>query len=240
MDNNESKKIAIVTGGAKGIGKEIVKSLSQKNYYVILDYRNTIPSYLDFNNNVEFFQSDVSNSDNCKKIISYVIGKFGRIDLLINNAGIDIEKPITDFSDDEFDSIMKNNLYSAFFLSREVSREMVKRKSGHIINISSIWGITGSSCEVPYSISKAGMDGLTKSLAKELGPSNIRVNSIAPGYIDTDMNNYLNDDEVDSIKSEIPLGRTGKPIDITKAVIFLEENPYITGQIIQVNGGWNI
>ena len=134
MDKNE-KKIAIVTGGAKGIGKAIVQMLSKNGYIVILDYRNTVPKESDFNKNVDFFQADVSVNNNCLKVVDHAIGKYGHIDLLVNNAGVDEIKPFTDYTDDEFDYIMKNNLYSAFFMSRAVAKPMINQKSGSIINI---------------------------------------------------------------------------------------------------------
>ncbi len=234
------KKIAIVTGGAKGIGKAIVQLLSKNGYIVILDYRHTVPKKEDFNENVDLFQADVSVNNNCLKVVDHAIGKYGHIDLLVNNAGVDEIKPFTDYTDDEFDYIVKNNLYSAFFMSRAVAKPMISQKSGHIINISSIWGITGASCEVPYSMTKAAIDGLTKSLAKELGPSNIRVNSIAPGIINTDMNKDLSDDDLVSIKNEIPLEKIGSPKDVANLVLAIDKNNYITGQVIQINGGWYI
>lgn len=234
------KKIAIVTGGAKGIGKAIVQLLSKNGYIVILDYRHTVPKKEDFNENVDFFQADVSVNNNCLKVVDHAMGKYGHIDLLVNNAGVDEIKPFTDYTDDEFDYIIKNNLYSAFFMSRAVAKPMISQKSGHIINISSIWGITGASCEVPYSMTKAAIDGLTKSLAKELGPSNIRVNSIAPGIINTDMNKDLSDDDLVSIKNEIPLEKIGSPKDVANLVLAIDKNNYITGQVIQINGGWYI
>ena len=168
------------------------------------------------------------------------MGKYGHIDLLVNNAGVDEIKPFTDYTDDEFDYIVKNNLYSVFFMSRAVARPMINQKSGSIINISSIWGLTGASCEVPYSMTKAAIDGLTKSLAKELGPSNIRVNSIAPGIIDTDMNQKLSKDDLAKIQDEIPLEKIGSPKDVANLVLAIDKNRYITGQVIQINGGWYI
>ena len=136
--------------------------------------------------------------------------------------------------------MMKNNLYSVFYMCQEGLKYMIPKKSGSIINISSIWGITGASCESHYSVSKAGIDALTKSLAKELGPSNIRVNSIAPGIIDTDMNKELNNEEIKELKEEIPLGKIGNTIDIAKCVEWILEDSYVTGQIISINGGWLI
>ena len=135
---------------------------------------------------------------------------------------------------------MKTNLYSAYFASSYASDFMIKEKQGNIINISSIWGQIGGSMETAYSVSKAGLDGLTKSLAKELGPSNIRVNSIAPGIIDTSMNNFLNETELSEIENDIPLERIGTPEDVANTVLMLEKCDYITGQVIAVNGGWNI
>ena len=238
MENE--KKIAIVTGGAKGIGKAIVQLLSKNGYIIILDYRHTVPNKADFNENVDFFQADVSVNNNCLKVVDHAIGKYGHIDLLVNNAGVDTIKPFTEYTDDEFDYIVKNNLYSAFFMSRAVSHHMINQKSGNIINISSIWGLTGASCEVPYSMTKAAIDGLTKSLAKELGPSNIRVNSIAPGLIDTDMNKGLSEEELLAIKDSIPLEKIGSPEDVANLVLSIENNDYLTGQVVQINGGWYI
>lgn len=147
---------------------------------------------------------------------------------------------MSDTSDSDFDTVLRNNLYSAFYLSKEVSPYMINAKSGLIINISSIWGIVGASCEMAYSVSKAGLDAMTKSLAKELGPSNIRVNSIAPGIIDTDMNSFLSKEELSEIVNDIPLERIGLPSDVANTVLFLDKNSYITGQVIQVTGGWNL
>ena len=157
---------------------------------------------------------------------------------LINNAGISQSKLFTDLTDEDWNNIINSNLNSAFFCSREAAKNMIHNKSGLIINISSIWGITGASCEVAYSTSKAALNGFTKALAKELGPSNIRVNAIAPGIINTDMNNYLSNEELESIKEEIPLERIGETIDISKCVEWLIEDNYTTGQIISINGGW--
>ena len=135
---------------------------------------------------------------------------------------------------------MRVNLYSAIAMSQEVSKHMIHQKEGCIINISSIWGMVGASCEVAYSVTKAGIDGLTKSLAKELGPSNIRVNSVAPGAIETDMNSNLTDEEKKVLEMETPLGKIGKPSDIAKAINWLVEDEFTTGQIISPNGGWVI
>ena len=236
-------KVAIVSGGSRGIGASIVETLASSGFNVVLNYRfsadkaNNIASKF---SNVVTFQADVSDYAQVKSLVDFTISKFGRIDLLVNNAGIDFINTLSDTSDSDFDKVLKNNLYSAFYLSKEVSPYMINAKSGLIINISSIWGIVGASCEMAYSVSKAGLDAMTKSLAKELGPSNIRVNSIAPGIIDTDMNSFLSKEELSEIVNDIPLERIGLPSDVADTVLFLEKNSYITGQVIQVTGGWNL
>lgn len=236
-------KVAIVSGGSRGIGASIVETLASSGFNVVLNYRfsadkaNNIASKF---SNVVTFQADVSDHAQVKSLVDFTISKFGRIDLLVNNAGIDFINTLSDTSDSDFDNVLKNNLYSAFYLSKEVSPYMINAKSGLIINISSIWGIVGASCEMAYSVSKAGLDAMTKSLAKELGPSNIRVNSIAPGIIDTDMNSFLSKEELSEIVNDIPLEHIGLPSDVADTVLFLEKNSYITGQVIQVTGGWNL
>ena len=174
------------------------------------------------------------------QMVNDVIQKYGKIDVLINNAGIAQEKMFIDVTDEDWNEIINNNLYSTFCVIQEVLPTMTARKKGCIINISSIWGMVGASCESIYSISKAGIDAMTKSLAKELGPSNIRVNSIAPGIIDTDMNKNLSEQDIKNIENEIPLERIGSTMDIAKCVEWLVEDNYTTGQIISINGGWII
>lgn len=236
-------KVAIVSGGSRGIGASIVETLASSGFDVVLNYRfsankaNDIASKF---SNVVTFQADVSDHAQVKSLVDFTISKFGRIDLLVNNAGIDFINTLSDTSDSDFDTVLRNNLYSAFYLSKEVSPYMINAKSGLIINISSILGIVGASCEMAYSVSKAGLDAMTKSLAKELGPSNIRVNSIAPGIIDTDMNSFLSKEELSEIVNDIPLERIGLPSDVADTVLFLDKNSYITGQVIQVTGGWNL
>ena len=243
QEKNIETKVAIVTGGSKGIGASIVKKLAQNGYIVVLDYNKSEKEAKELENkfnNVYAFKADVSNYDEVKSLVDFTINKFKKIDLLVNNAGIDLIKTINDTKIEEFDKILKTNLYSAFYTSKEVSNYMINQKSGKIINISSIWGIIGASCEMAYSVSKAGLDAMTKSLAKELGPSNIQVNSIAPGIIDTDMNKFLTEEEKQEIIKEIPLEHIGNVEDVADCVLFLANAEYITGQIIQVNGGWNI
>lgn len=237
------EKIVLVTGASRGIGREIAKELAQKGYQVIANYnksREEAEKLQQENENIEIYKADVSKREEVSKMVQDVIKKYGKIDILINNAGISQEKLFTDVTDEDWNTMINNNLYSVFCVTQEVLPNMINRKQGCIINISSIWGMVGASCETIYSVAKAGIDGMTKSLAKELGPSNIRVNSIAPGCIDTDMNKNLTEQEIQDLEQEIPLGKIGKTIDIAKCVNWLIEDEYTTGQVISINGGWVI
>ena len=240
-------KIAIVTGASRGIGREIAKLLANMNIKVIANYNNSYEEAIKLqselkekNIDIDIFKADVSKRLDAEKLVEYAINKYGKIDILINNVGISEYKLFTEEKDEDWNKVINTNLYSTFVMCQEVSKNMIKEKQGCIINISSIWGIVGSSMEVLYSISKAGIDGLTKALAKELGPSNIRVNSIAPGIINTDMNKNLSDEEIDEIKKEIPLEKIGSTHDIARCVKWLVEDEYTSGQIISINGGWVI
>ena len=235
--------IVLVTGASRGIGREIAKNLAQKGYKVIANYNKSEEQAQNLqreNQNIEIYKADVSKREEVKQMVEYILNKYGRIDVLVNNAGISENKLFTDVTDEDWKKIINTNLYSAFCVTQEVLPNMIHNKSGCIINISSIWGMVGASCETVYSIAKAGIDAMTKSLAKELGPSNIRVNSIAPGIIDTDMNKNLTQEDIQNIENEIPLQRIGKTIDISKCVEWLIHDQYTTGQIISINGGWVI
>lgn len=238
-------KVVIVTGASRGIGREIAKKLAIKGYKVVANYNkseneiNNLKKELENQGiAIECIQGDVSKREDAKKITNFALEKFKKIDILINNAGVSQFKEFTQISDQDWNYMINTNLNSVFYMTQEVCFNMIKNKKGCIINMSSIWGLVGSSCEVHYSVSKAGIDAMTKALAKELGPSNIRVNSIAPGIIDTDMNKNLNNEDLKSIKEEIPLERIGKVQDIEKCVEWLIEDQYTTGQIISINGGW--
>ena len=243
----DKQKIAIVTGASRGIGREVAKELAESGITVIANYNKSeeeakkLQQELEEQNfKLEIFKADVSKREDVKKLVEYTIEKYGKIDILINNAGISEYKLFTDETDEDWDKLINTNLYSAFAMSQEVIPNMVHNKKGCIINISSIWGIVGGSLEVLYSISKAGLDGMTKALAKEVGPSNIRVNSIAPGMINTKMNSKFTEKEIEEIKEEIPLERLGNPQDIAKCVKWLIDDNYTTGQVISINGGWVI
>lgn len=240
-------EVAIVTGGARGIGKAIVKKLAEKKITVIANYNNSEKEAIDLkeefekkNIKIEIIKADVSQKDECIKLVNYVLNKYGKIDILINNAGISKVQLIDEVTVKDWNEMINTNLYSAFCMCQLVIPGMIKRKKGNIINISSIWGIVGASQEILYSITKAGMDGLTKGLAKEVGPSNIRVNSIAPGCIDTDMNKELTKEDINQIIDDTPLERIGKPEDIAECVEWLIKDNFTTGQVISINGGWYI
>ncbi len=240
-------KTIIITGGSRGIGASIVKELANKDYNIVLNYNNSEKQakqiqkeLLEKNIKIEIFKADVSKRENVKELVKFALEKFKTIDVLINNAGIDQVKMFMDITDEDWNKMIQTNLNSVFYCTQEVLPTMIHNKNGNIINISSIWGITGASCEVHYSVAKAGIDGMTKALAKELGPSNIRVNSIAPGAILTDMNSGYTNEEIKDMESQIPLGRLGNSIEIAKCVNWLIEDNYTTGQIISPNGGWVI
>lgn len=233
-------KVILITGASRGIGRTIAIELAKMNYKVIANYNKSEEKAQNLekeNPNISIFKADVSKRDEVKNMVEYVVEKYGKIDVLINNAGIDQEKMFQDITDEDWKEIIDVNLYSVFCTTQEALKDMLKNKSGLIINISSIYGMNGGSCASVYSATKAGIDGLTKSLAKELGPSNIRINSIAPGCIDTDMNAYLTEEDWKQIKEETPLKKIGKTIDIARCVKWLVEDEFTTGQIISPNGG---
>ena len=247
QEKNIVNKVVIVTGGSRGIGAEIVKQMARLGYTVILNYNNSENCAKNVENElknegitVDIFKADVSKKEESVNLIQFDLNKYEKIDVLVNNAGISQTKLFTEITDEDWQRMMDNNLNSAFYCTREAVKNMVHNKQGLIINISSIWGITGGSLEVHYSTAKAGLIGFTKALAKELGPSNIRVNAIAPGIIDTDMNKEYSKKEKEDIKEEIPLGKIGTSKNIAKCVAWLIEDDYTTGEVISINGGWHM
>lgn len=247
QEKNILNKIIVVTGSSRGIGAAIVKHLAKLGYTVILNYNKSEASAKNVESElkkqgytVDVFRADVSKPMEAKNLIDFAINKYGKIDVLINNAGICQDKLFTEITDEDWQNMMDNNLNSAFYCSREAAKNMIHNKQGLIINMSSIWGLTGGSMEVHYSTTKAGLIGLTKALAKELGPSNIRVNAIAPGIIDTDMNRGYSKEDLEELKNEIPLERIGTANNIAKSVAWLIEDDYTTGEVISINGGWNM
>lgn len=236
------KKIILVTGAAKGIGRGIVEELykNEKNI-VIAHYNKSEQEAKELQEKgMEIYKADLRDVLQVKEMINSILNKYGKIDVLINNAGISQIKMFNDITVEDWQNMIDTNLNSVFYTTQEVIQNMIENKNGCIINISSIWGMVGASCEVHYSASKAGIIGLSKALAKELGPSNIRVNVIAPGDINTDMNKELSKEDLDRIKEETPLGKIGTPEDIAKCAKWLIEDEFTTGQVISPNGGWVI
>lgn len=230
-------KTALVTGGTGDIGQAICRKLSEDGYYVIINYLHSDEKANKLANDIsgkalKFDVSDRNEVENISKIT-------GKIDLLINNAGISEIDLFTGISHEKSARIMNINLNGTLNCSRAFLPSMIHNKSGNIINISSMWGQVGASCEVDYSATKAGIIGFTKALAKEVAPSGIRVNCVSPGFIMTEMNNRFTAEELESIKEEIPLGFFGTPEHVANTVSFLasEKSEYITGQVIAVNGG---
>ncbi len=237
-------KTVLITGGSRGIGRECVIRFREKGYSVAFTYKNNkkLADELATMTGALAIRADSAIESEVINAVDAVISSFGRIDCLIYNSAISSFSLLTDLSLDAWNETLAVNLTGAFLYSRAVIPDMLKRKSGRIINISSMWGITGSSCEVHYSAAKAGLIGMTKALAKELGPSGITVNAIAPGVINTDMNSSLSPEDKEALCDETPLMRIGEPSDVADAAIFLAGDgaSFITGEVLNVSGGFLI
>ena len=238
-------EVALVTGSSRGIGLEIAKHLAKSGYQVVLNGRSKIGTDVlqEFEGSefpVTQVTGDISNFDVSQKIVNQVIDEFGKIDVLVNNAGITRDGLIMRMKEEDFDSVISTNLKGTFNMCRHVTQPMLRKKTGTIINMSSVVGITGNAGQTNYAASKAGVIGLTKSLARELSSRRITVNAIAPGYIETEMTDVLSDKVKKTMFDQIPLKRFGKAEEIAQTVDFLINNQYITGQVIEVNGGLNI
>ena len=243
------KRTVLVTGASRGIGKAIATLFAENNYNVLINYNKSEEEAMDLYNNlkskgysVDVYKADVSKKEEVNMMINYCIGKFEKIDVLINNAGISKTNLFTDISFEEWDEVMATNLNGVFYTTKKALQYMIPEMSGKIINISSIWGMVGGSFEVHYSASKAAVIGMTKALAKELGPSNIQVNCIAPGVIQTDMLNNVSQETLEMLREETPLMKLGTVEDIAHTALFLanENANFITGQVISPNGGFVI
>lgn len=222
----DNVKKVLITGGATGIGKSTALLFKEKGYDVYITYNNTKPDF----DGVHAVKCNLESVDEIKNMFSM----FKSLDVLVNNAGISLIKQINDTDEADYDLLNHINARAPFFCCKEAVRLMLKTHSGAIVNVSSMWGQVGASCEVAYSMSKAAVIGLTKALAQELAPSNITVNCVCPGIIDTRMNSSFDAQE---LKKEVPLGRLGTPDEIASAIFFLAESEYVTGQIFGVNGG---
>ena len=242
-------KTVLITGASKGIGAATAILFAQNGYNVVINYNSSVESAILLEKSLNengfsalSYMADVSKPNDVNRMVNDVIAKFGKIDVLINNAGIAQQKLFTDITDEDWNRMISTNLTGTFNCCRAVIPGMVSRKSGCIINTSSIWGMVGASCEAHYSAVKAGIIGLTKALAKELGPSGIRVNCVAPGVINTRMNSNLSVKDLEGLADDTPLGRLGSTNEVASTSLFLASNSaeFITGQVISPNGGFVI
>lgn len=247
MEKNCFTKNVLITGASKGIGKATAYKFAREGYSLVLCCKSHFHEltafaeelFLSFSVSVLCFQTDVSDYEKVSELFAELDRIKCSIDILINNAGIAHIGLLSDLSPEEWNCILSTNLSSVFYFSKHVIPDMVRRKSGKIINISSVWGNTGASCEVAYSATKGGMNAFTKALAKELAPSNIQVNAIACGVIDTDMNQQLSPEERVHLQDEIPSCRFGTPQEVADFIYSISSgHPYLTGQILTFDGGW--
>lgn len=243
MDKN---KTVLITGSSRGIGSNMAEKFAREGYNVLINYNKSKKNAEELYNklkseglSVETFKADVSKRDEVEAMFEYCLKEFGDLDILINNAGAAKGMLFTDVTDEDWDNLMNVNLKGVYLCTQTALKHMISEKKGKIINISSIWGIAGGSFEVHYSASKAGIIGLTKALAKEVGPSNIQVNCIAPGAIVTDMLEQVNSDDLELFRQETPLMKLGKPEDISNCALFLasDKADFFTGQVLSPNGG---
>jgi 3-oxoacyl-[acyl-carrier protein] reductase len=242
-------KLALITGGSRGIGKEIALALAKEGNNIAISYGNNSESAMEVVKEIQSFgveaiavKADVSIAEDVKNLIKIIEEGLGTIDILVNNAGITKDNLLIRMTEEDWDNVMDVNLKGVFLCTKAVSRSMMKKRYGKIINITSVVGITGNAGQGNYSASKAGVIGFTKSMAKELASRGIRVNAVAPGLIQTDMTNVLKDEVKAEMLKMIPLNTMGNPVDIANLVVFLagEKSDYITGQIIKIDGGMAI
>ncbi len=241
-----NRKTVLVTGSSRGIGKAIAVKYAKKGYNVVINCKTNEDLLLKVKHEIETYQTnclaftgDIGDYAVCEQLFKEIKKNFGSLDVLINNAGISYIGLLTDMTPEEWDLIIRTNLTSVFNCCHLATPDMVRNQSGKIVNISSVWGVTGASCEVAYSTTKGGINAFTKALAKELAPSNIQVNAIACGAIDTEMNHFLSDEELLALTDEIPTGRLGRAEEVADLVYSVtHKNQYLTGQIIQLDGGW--
>ena len=235
-------KIAVVTGASRGIGKEIAKTLAAKGAIVVVNYNGsaakaeeTVKEIEALGGKAEALQCNVSEYDKAAEMMEYVVKTYGRVDILVNNAGITRDNLLMKMSEEDFDAVLNTNLKGAFNCIKHISRQMLKQKSGHIVNISSVSGVMGNAGQVNYSASKAGVIGMTKAVAREMASRGITCNAVAPGFIKTDMTDVLSD----TINAQIPMKKFGETEDVANLVAFLASDAakYITGQVICVDGG---
>ena len=242
----EDKKVALITGGTRGIGKAIAIKFAKNGYNLVLNYvsdRTNLEEleneFKEYNIEVLFIKTDVSNFEDCENMAKQAIARFEKIDVLVNNAGITKDSLLLRMTPEYFEKVININLKGTFNVTKSIVPYMMKKRTGKIVNISSVVGVSGNAGQCNYAASKAGIIGFTKSIAKELASRNILANCVAPGFIDTDMTSVLSDSVKENINAQIPLKRMGSSEEIANSVYFLagEENTYITGQVINVDGG---
>lgn len=241
------EKVALITGGSRGIGRAVAEKFANKGYNLVINYvsdnTDTKKIQEEFakisDTKVLLVKTDVTNLSDCEEMVKKAMDEFGRIDVLVNNAGITKDGLLMRMKEEDFDKVIDVNLKGTFNVTKSVIPIMMKQKNGHIVNISSVVGVTGNAGQCNYSASKAGIIGFTKSLAKELATRNILANCVAPGFIKTDMTDILKDEVKEAINSQIPIKRMGTANEVANAIYFLagEENTYITGQVLNVDGG---
>ena len=244
------RKNVLITGASGGIGEAMCREFAKNGYNVVIHYNSSEEAALKLQQEIESqyqvkavpIKADLRNSDEVKALARKATAILGNTDVLINNAGVAYLTLFQTADDNKVRELFDINLMSAMNLTKEILPSMIRNQSGRIINISSMWGIAGASCEVHYSASKSALIGFTKALAKEVGPSGITVNCIAPGYIDTKMNSSIDDESVAEIVEATPMGRKGRPEDVSALAIFLagENADFITGQVISVDGGYGV
>lgn len=242
-----SRKTALVTGASRGIGKAIAVKFAKKGYNVAINCLHNEERLMQTKKELESYQvsclahlGDMGEMEHCKSLFRQLRTQFGSLDVLVNNAGISYIGLLEDMSEDAWERILRTNLTSAFHCCKLAIPGMLEKKQGKIINISSIWGLSGASCEVAYSATKGGINAFTKALAKELAPSGIQVNAVACGAIDTEMNQFLEEDELIALIDQIPSGRLGQAEEVADLVFHLAyKNSYLTGQVIGLDGGWD-
>ncbi len=241
------RKSILITGASRGIGRSIALLFAGENYHVFLNCRSSIEELKKVKHEIDSMKTgscslvpgDVGDSKGVKDVFEQIYNTCSHLDVLVNNAGIAHIGLLSDMTDEEWDAVIKTNLSSVFYCCRAAIPPMISRKEGKIINISSMWGTSGASCEVAYSASKSGVNGLTRALAKELAPSNIQVNALACGVIDTAMNGQLDEEERKALEYNIPAGRFGTPEEVARMVFHIANVPsYMTGQIIGIDGGY--
>ncbi|MDI9488102.1 MAG: SDR family oxidoreductase [Bacillota bacterium] len=244
--NIANRKTVLITGSSKGIGKAIALRFAKEGYNLVINgskdkekLEETKAEIEKFNVACLAFLGDMGDYHKVKELFKLIKEEFGHLDVLVNNAGISYVGLLSDMTWQDWDKVIRTNLTSVYNCCSLAIPNMVQKKEGKIINISSVWGNVGASCEVAYSASKGGMNAFTKALAKELAPSNIKVNAIACGAIDTEMNSFLSEEELYQLKEEIPMGRLGRSDEVADLVYYLaEKNEYLTGQVIGLDGGW--